>query len=79
MSQNTVAITLPGDGCVLTASVSGTQALPTDDSELYSLAHDNEQVSSTVTRRERKSIFDIKRFNKVLHTDALVAICSYES
>ena len=34
------------------------------------------QVSSTVTRRKRKSSFDLKRFNKVLHTDALVAICS---
>ena len=34
-------------------------------------------VSSTVTRRERKSSsFDLNRFNNVLYTDALVAICS---
>ena len=32
--------------------------------------------SSTVTRCKRKSSFDIKRFNKGLHTDALVAIYS---
>ena len=36
----------------------------------------NPKVSSTVTRRKRKSSFDLKRFNKALHTDALVAICS---
>ena len=40
--QNTVAITLPADGCVLTSLSSGAQALPTDDSELYSVAHNNE-------------------------------------
>ena len=35
-----------------------------------------DQVSSTVTRRERKSSsFDLNRFNNVLYTDALVAIC----
>ena len=55
-SQNTVAITLPADGHVLNFFVLGTQALPTDDSELYSLAYNNEP--------------------KVLHTDAVVAICS---
>ena len=59
-----------------TSLASGTQALPTDDSELYSLAHNNEPVLSTVTRCKRKSSFDLKRFNKALHTDALVAICS---
>ena len=51
---------------------SGTQALHTDDSELYSLAHDNKPKS----RRKRKSSFDLKRFNNALHTDALVAICA---
>ena len=61
-----------------TSLASGTQALPTDDSELYSLSHNNEPKShlSIVTRRKRKSSFDLKRFNKALHTDALVAICS---
>ena len=35
------------------------------------------QVSSTVTRRKRKSSSsDLNRFNSALHTDALVAICS---
>ena len=41
-SQNTVAITLPADGGVLNFLGSGTQALPTDDFELYSLAHNKE-------------------------------------
>ena len=43
-SENTVVITLPADGCVLNFFGLGsrTQALPTDDSELYSLAHNNE-------------------------------------
>ena len=40
-SQNTVAITLLADD----STASGTQALPTDDSELYSLAHNNEPKS----------------------------------
>ena len=42
VSQNTMAITLPVDGCVLNffeVLNSGTQALPTDDSDFYSLAH----------------------------------------
>ena len=56
----------------------GTQALPTDDSELYSLAHDNEPKShlQSPCRRKRKSSFNLNRFNKALHTEALVAICS---
>ena len=29
-----------------------------------------------ITRRTRKSSFDLKRFNKALHTDTLAAICS---
>ena len=41
-SQNTLAITLPEDGCDLNFFGLGDQALPTDDSELYSLAHNNE-------------------------------------
>ena len=41
-SQNIVAITLPANGCVL--NFFG-QALPTDDSELHSLAHNNEPKS----------------------------------
>ena len=56
---------------------SGTQALPTDDSELYSLAHNNEPKSHLQSPDAKgKSSFDLKRFNKALHTDALVAIHS---
>ena len=48
-SQNTVAICWQGDGlsilCLGTFLASGTQALPIDDSELYSLAHNNEPKS----------------------------------
>ena len=33
------------------------------------------QLPSTVTRRTRKSPFDLKLFNMALHTDALVCIC----
>ena len=70
-SQNTVAITLP------TSLASGTQALPTDDSELYSLVHNNEPKSHLQSPdAKKKSYFDLKRFNKALLTDALVAICS---
>ena len=58
------------------ALASVTQTLPTDDSELYSLAHNNEPKSHLVTRRKRKSSFDLKRFYKVLHIDPLVTICS---
>ena len=75
-SQNTVAITLPADGCVLNFfGLKDPGPTHNDDSELYSLAHNNEP-KSTVTRCKRKSSFDLKCFNKALHTDALVAICS---
>ena len=72
-SQNTVAITLPADGCVLNFS----QALPTDDSALYYLARNNEPKCHLQSPdAKKKSSFDLKRFNKELHTDALVAFCS---
>ena len=59
-----------------TSLASGTQALPTDDSNLYSLAHNNEPKSHLQSPDAKKSSFDLQRFNKALHTDALVAICS---
>ena len=59
-----------------TSLASGTQALPTDDSELYSLAHNYEPKSHLQSPDAKKSSFDLKRFNKALHTDALVAIWS---
>ena len=65
-----------------TSLASGTKALPTDDSELYSLAHNNEPKShlqspdAKKNKQKKQNIFDLKRFNKALHTDALVAICS---
>ena len=43
--QNTVAVTLPADGCVLNFFGLRDEALPTDDSELYSLAHNLEPKS----------------------------------
>ena len=52
----------------------GDPALPTDDSELYSLAHNNEPNSHLQSPGAKKS-FDLKRFNKAMHTDAVVAIC----
>ena len=56
-SQNTVAITLSADDCVLNSLASGTQALLTDDSELYSLAHINEPKSHLQLQDERKISF----------------------
>ena len=44
-SQNTVAITLPAYGCVLNFFGLGDPGPPTDDSELYSLANNNEPKS----------------------------------
>ena len=45
--------------------------------EFYSLAHNNEPKSHLQSQdAKEKSSFDLKRFNKALHTDALVAICS---
>ena len=63
-----------------TSLASETPVLHSDNFELYSLAHNNaprSHLQCTVTRRERKSSsFDLNRFNNVLYTDALVAICS---
>ena len=44
-SQNTVAITLSADGCVFNFFGLGDPGLPTDDSDLNSLAHKNEPKS----------------------------------
>ena len=56
---------------------SGTQVLPTDYSVLYSLAHNNETKSHLQSPdAKEKSSSDLKRFNKELRIDALVAICS---
>ena len=44
-SQNTMAISLPADGCVLNFFGLGDPGLPTDEFELYSLAHNNEPNS----------------------------------
>ena len=74
--ENTVAITMPQMDVSCTSFASETKALPTDDSELYSPAHYNEPKSHLQSPDERKSSFDLKRFNNALHTDALLAICS---
>ena len=42
-----MVITLPADGCVFNFFGLGDYALPTDDSELYSLAHNNEPKSQS--------------------------------
>ena len=55
---------------------SGFQALPTDDSELYSVAHKNEPESHLQSPDAKNLPFDLKCFNNTLHSDALVAICS---
>jgi hypothetical protein len=46
---------------------------PTDDSKLYSLAHNNEAkfYLLTVTRHSTKHYFDPQHFNMALHTDAM--------
>ena len=51
----------------------GTQVLSTDDSEFYSLAHNNEPKSHLQSPDAKNHLLT---FNKVLHTDALVAIFS---
>ena len=76
-SQNTVAITLPADGCGLNFfGLRDQSPIHWRPWALFSGSLSRTQVSSTVTRRKRKSSFDLKRFNKALHTDALVVICS---
>ena len=73
MSQNTVAIALPAEGCVLNL----TRALPIGDFELYSLAQNNGPKSHLLPQGLRKvSSIDLNRLSKALQTDALVAICS---
>ena len=71
-SQNTVAITLQANGCVLNFIGLGDPG-PTHK-RLWALLSGSQQwiqVSSTVTRRKIKPSFDLKLFNKALHTDAL--------
>ena len=77
-----MAITLPVDGCVLNffggprpyplTTLERPRPHPLTSLELYSLANNNEPKSPDT---KKKTSLDLKRFNKALHTDALVAIC----
>ena len=71
-----MAITLPADGCALNFFGLGDPG-PTHWRLWVLFSHNNEPKSHLHSPdAKEKSSFDIKRFNKSLHTDALVAICS---
>ena len=76
-SQNTVAITLPAYGCVVNFfGLGGPRPYPlkTLSFLLWLIIMNPSLIYSH--QMQKKIIFDLKRFNKALHTDALVAICS---
>ena len=76
-SQNTAAITLPADGCVLNFFSLGDPG-PTHwqllSFILWLIIMNPSLIYSHQT--QKKISFDLKGFNKALHTNALVAICS---
>ena len=57
--------------------LSTTQTLPTDDLSiiLWLIIMNPSLIYSH--QKQRKSFYNLKRFNKALHTDSAVAICSY--
>ena len=76
-SQNTTAITLPAEHCVLNLLGLGNPGPSTEDGFLFISLKIMDQVSSTVTRLKRKlSPYDMNRFNSPLLTGALVVIAN---